>query len=261
MIPANWRSDFDEPHAGFHQAARQNALPGETIRRQAGADAIHLEDRRRLGTHVENIRNFALHPKCELERFDGAFDFGMIGVSLQLVQVEVAHEVELRSLEVAGNVGVVDVLERRSRLFVLSQHFGVKAGNLVAADFGSLASRGEKTAAVIAGAAIVRRRVHRDEAWQVGVFAAETVERQALTEGHKLEAAGASDKGLRMIRQVGVHAADEAVRHLLGQVGTISGMPDAPCCANLKGQPRSLAQPRSRPTVEAWPDCLFNVGL
>ena len=37
--------------------------------------------------------------------------------------------------------------------------------------------------------------------------------------------------------------------------------PDSPCWANLNGEPRSLAPPRSRPTVEASPDCLLSAGL
>ena len=222
MVPTDRSGDLDEPHAGFRQATSQDALTAEAIGRQARADAVEFEDRLGLGAHVEHFGNDILHPKRELERFDRTFDLGVIRVALELMQIDVPHQVELCPLEVARDVAVPEIPHRRPRLFILAQHRGVKPGNLVAADLGPLANCGQEGAAVVPRPAVVRRRVQRDEAGQVGVLAPQAVERPGTDRrAHELEAAAMHlREGLRVIRQVGVHAADDAqLVGLLGQQG------------------------------------------
>ncbi len=101
---------------------------------------------------------------------------------------------------------------------------------------------------------------------QIGVLAAQAVERPgADRRPHELEAAGVHlQERLRVVRQVGVHAVDDAqVVGVLGQLGKTSEIhsPDSPCWANLNGEPSSLAPPRSRPTVDRLARLLVQLGL
>jgi hypothetical protein len=152
-----------------------NALPRKAIGRQPWADAVELANRFRLGAQIEHVGNFILHPKGQLERFNRPFDLRMKNIALQFVLVELAHQIELLALEIASEQFVTNILERRTWLFVLAEQGGVKAGDLIAADLGSLTDRGQKAAAIVAGAAVIGRRIDGDKPRQLLVFRAQTV--------------------------------------------------------------------------------------
>ena len=101
VVPTDGSGDLDESHSCFCQSASHDALPTEAISRQSQTDTVQLEDRLRLGLHVEHLGNFALHAKRQFERFDGPFNFGVIRVAFEFVQIQAAHQIELRPLLVS----------------------------------------------------------------------------------------------------------------------------------------------------------------
>ena len=85
-----------------------------------------------------------------------------MAVPRQLMGVEVADQVELVALRGAGEVPVLEVAERGARLLVDAEQRRIEAGDLVRPDLGGLADRGQEGAAIVARAAVARRRVQRD---------------------------------------------------------------------------------------------------
>src|SRR5688572_5568476 len=108
MIPCHRRRNLDESHSRLSQATRQQALPRKLI--LAVSDAVQLANTVRFVTQFEYVWHFALHSECQLEGLDRALNLRVKYVTLELVFIETANEVELSALYRAGHAGILYVL-------------------------------------------------------------------------------------------------------------------------------------------------------
>ncbi len=164
-------------------------------------------------------------------------------------------EVELEALGRGVEPRVLDVADP-----------GLGDGLALVADAGRLAGRRQEGAAVVLRPAVAPGRLDGDEAGQVVVLGPEAVERPRPQRGpDELRAAGVQHQiGLRMGRQVGVHAADDA--QLVGMRGDLGEQlrDPEPALAVLAELPRRAHQlrPGIRPgRAEALPSADASSGL
>jgi len=118
---------FDEAAGDEHLAALQGV-------------AIHVANVLGFKADIEGIGRFELHAVGEFEAFETGFEVGIVFAGLGVFFVELAEEVELLALTVAGKVFGCDVFDELARV----GRFGV--------DIGALISGGEKAGLPVLGA-------------------------------------------------------------------------------------------------------------
>ena len=199
LIPVAVRH-LDEPDAGLGEATRHQALASEILG-GAVADTVTLERGPAFIPDIHQLRHGRLHAEREFVRLDDALDLRALFFALEQVAVQRLDKVELLTLQLPGDLLVVEVAQR-SGADVL-----VELPNL-----GALIKRRQKGAAVILRAADVVRRAERDEAGEVLILGAQAVQYPgAHRRPHELEATGVQlQKTLGMRRYGGVHAVKQA---------------------------------------------------
>ncbi len=138
MVPAGGGRDLDKAHARLHEFSCQETLAAESIRDLAGPDPVGRLGRLGFTAEIEEFRKFTLHAKRQFKRFDRPFDLGMKDVSLEFHGIQIANEIELRTLPGRGQFLIRNVLERRAGLLINFQKRRVEPRNLVCSDFGGL---------------------------------------------------------------------------------------------------------------------------
>ncbi len=164
LVPLVAVRALDEAHAGFGEAAREQALPAEVVG-GVGSDAVEIEGRLRFAREVHHAGCLELHAEGELEGCKARLE-GRIGLaSGQVLAVEIAQEIELGTLRRAVERLVLQVSDRRP----LGGHAGV-------ADRRALKGGRQEGRRPVVHAAVAERRADRDEARQVLVLGAEAVQ-------------------------------------------------------------------------------------
>ena len=150
---------------------------------------------------VEHAGQGILHAEGEFVRLDEALDGGVLGLALLGGAVELLHEVELGTLLGPCELRMGEVAD-----------LGLGDGLASVADARALIDGGKKRAAVIRGAAVAGIRAQGDKTGQVFVHRAEAVGDPGTHAGTRRggNAAVHLEEGGRMVRHIGLHAADEA---------------------------------------------------
>lgn len=192
--------DFHKTNSGLQHASRHEALAAKVVR-GGGADAVELFHGVGLAFDVEHAGQGILHAEGEFVRLDEALDGGVLGLALERGFVKLLHEVELGALFGPGELRMGQVAD-----------FGLRDGLATVADARALVDGGQKRAAVVRRAAVAGIGAQRDKAGQVFIHAAEAVGDPG-THARTWRGGDAAvhlQEGGRMVRHVGLHAADEA---------------------------------------------------
>ena len=104
--------DLDKANSVFAQPTRHQALATEIIGRLF-TDSIHRHRSLGLSAQVEHIRSIVLHPPGQLIGTDERLQFRVPVSALQLLCVETLQELELSELLTPGQIGVLQVSNRR----------------------------------------------------------------------------------------------------------------------------------------------------
>ena len=146
-------------HATLGQPPRHQTLLAEDVR-NFFADAVKFLRRRGFPFDVECLRRFHLHAEGEFERFDARAQSAVFSTRLRVQKIDLFQQVELIALLLCGKARVRQI---RNRV--------LQIGNQC-----SLVRRRQETGTPQGRALGGLRRADDDEARQVLVFAAQTVE-------------------------------------------------------------------------------------
>ncbi len=162
--------DLHEAHPGLEAAAREHALPGELVG-GGRVDAVGGERRGALAADVEHPRRLRLHAPGGLERLDPRLEAVVAPPRGEESPLALEQQFELGPLPLGA--------ERRGEV---REPRGLEVGAAVA-DPGALEGGRQEGRAVVLGAAVVERGGETDEAGEVVVLAAESVERPGAEAG------------------------------------------------------------------------------
>ncbi len=186
--------ELDHADAAFEEASGDEGLAAVDV------VAVHLADVGWFAGDVEGVGGLQLHAEGQFEGFEAGFEAGVAEAGALVFEVQFAEEVELAALDGGVGVGAADVLDQ----FVDLTELGVDEGPLE--DAGQEA--GLPVLGILDGHAA---GAHGDEAGEVLVFGAETVEDPGAEAGAGLDAVAAvhEHEGRLVVGDLGDHGPDD----------------------------------------------------